>query len=169
MPISTAAVSAFNALTEEQARARVASCLAVPRWVDEVLRARPYDDEQSLLSRAEASASRLSDAELASALAGHPRIGDAPGNGHDREFSAREQSEVGLAEDEVRRRLAEGNRAYERRFGHVFLVRAAGRDAADILGELERRLGNDEATEREETVRSLREIALLRLEQVVAP
>ena len=168
MSISTADVSAFNALTEEQARARLASCLAVPRWVDELLRARPYDDKHALLARAEASASQLSDAELASALAGHPRIGERPGDGHDRAFSAREQSAVDLAEEEVRRRLAEGNREYERRFGHVFLVRAAGRDAADILGELGRRLGNDEATEREETVRSLREIALLRLEQAVA-
>jgi 2-oxo-4-hydroxy-4-carboxy-5-ureidoimidazoline decarboxylase len=168
MPISTADVSAFNALTEEQARDKLASCLAVPRWVDELLRARPYDDEQALLARAEAAASQLSDAELASALAGHPRIGERPGNGHDRGFSTREQSGVDVAAEEVRRRLAEGNSAYERRFGHVFLVRAAGRDAADILGELERRLANDDPTEREETVQNLREIALLRLEQVVA-
>jgi len=45
----------------------------------------------------------------------------------------------------------------------VFLIRAAGRDAEQILGELERRLGNDDATEREETVDNLRQIALLRL------
>ena len=34
------------------------------------------------------------------------------------------------------------------------------------LRELERRLGNDDATERAETVTQLREIALLRLEQL---
>jgi 2-oxo-4-hydroxy-4-carboxy-5-ureidoimidazoline decarboxylase len=49
----------------------------------------------------------------------------------------------------------------------VFLVRAAGRTSADILAELERRLGNDDATEREETVAALRDIALLRLEGVL--
>jgi 2-oxo-4-hydroxy-4-carboxy-5-ureidoimidazoline decarboxylase len=49
----------------------------------------------------------------------------------------------------------------------VFLIRAAGRDAEEILAELERRLGNDDATERDETVEQLRQIALLRLEQVV--
>ena len=64
-------------------------------------------------------------------------------------------------------RLAAGNRAYEERFDRVFLIRAAGRDAPEILAELERRLGNDDATERGETVTQLREIALLRLEQVV--
>jgi 2-oxo-4-hydroxy-4-carboxy-5-ureidoimidazoline decarboxylase len=62
--------------------------------------------------------------------------------------------------------LAEGNAAYERRFDQVFLIRAAGRSAPEILAELDRRLGNDDAAEREETVTQLREIALLRLRQV---
>ena len=46
----------------------------------------------------------------------------------------------------------------------MFLIRAAGRDAEEILAELDRRLGNDDATERAETVDNLRQIALLRLE-----
>ncbi len=42
----------------------------------------------------------------------------------------------------------------------MFLIRAAGRDAEQILAELDRRLGNDDATERAETVDNLRQIAL---------
>ena len=61
-------------------------------------------------------------------------------------------------------RLAAGNAAYEERFDRVFLIRAAGRDAEEILAELDRRLQNDDATERAETVDNLRQIALLRLE-----
>ena len=49
----------------------------------------------------------------------------------------------------------------------MFLIRAAGRSSAEILAELERRLGNDEAAERAETVTALRDIALLRLEGLV--
>ena len=49
----------------------------------------------------------------------------------------------------------------------MFLIRAAGRGSSEILAELHRRLGNDDATEREETVRALRDIAVLRLRQVV--
>ena len=63
--------------------------------------------------------------------------------------------------------LAEGNREYEQRFGRVFLIRAAGRSASEVLAELRRRLGNDDETERAETVAALREIALLRLKDVV--
>ena len=57
--------------------------------------------------------------------------------------------------------------AYEQRFGHVFLIHAAGRSSAEILTELRRRLYNDEEAERAETVTALREIALLRLDEVV--
>jgi 2-oxo-4-hydroxy-4-carboxy-5-ureidoimidazoline decarboxylase len=57
--------------------------------------------------------------------------------------------------------------AYEERFERVFLIRASGRTGPQILAELDRRLGNDPATERAETVSQLREIALLRLEQVL--
>ena len=67
----------------------------------------------------------------------------------------------------VTRALAEGNAAYEERFDRVFIIRAAGRAAPEILGELRRRLGNDDQTERIETVRQLREIALLRLRAAV--
>ena len=75
-----------------------------------------------------------------------------------------EQAGVDPADAE---RLRAANLAYEQRFGRVFLVRAAGRSSAEILSELERRLGNDDTTEREETVTALRDIALLRLEGVL--
>jgi len=57
--------------------------------------------------------------------------------------------------------------AYEQRFGRVFLIRAAGRDADQILSELDRRLGNDDDAERAETVDNLRQIALLRLAEAI--
>ena len=70
---------------------------------------------------------------------------------------------IGLLEQ-----LAAGNAAYEARFDRVFLIRAAGRDADEILAELERRLDNDDVTERAETVDNLRQIALLRLDGVLS-
>jgi 2-oxo-4-hydroxy-4-carboxy-5-ureidoimidazoline decarboxylase len=164
----SAAAEAFNALPEDEARARLETCLAVPRWVDDVLAARPFGDDASLWVRAEQAAAHLDDAELEAALSRHPRIGERPSEpGHEAAFSRREQSGVDGSDPEVARRLAEGNRAYEQRFDRVFLIRAAGRSAHEILSELERRLQNDDATERDETVTQLREIAMLRLRQVV--
>lgn len=164
----SADLDAFNTLPEDEARARLQSCLAVPRWVEDVLAGRPYRDAESLWGRAEEGASHLDDAELQMALDRHPRIGERPSeSGHDAAFSQREQAGVDGSDPDVTRRLAQGNRSYEQRFDRVFLIRAAGRSAPEILEELERRLGNDDEAERQETVTQLKEIAMLRLRQVV--
>jgi 2-oxo-4-hydroxy-4-carboxy-5-ureidoimidazoline decarboxylase len=160
------AIAVFNTLPEAEATRRLMACLAVPRWAQEVAGGRPYADVAALTAGADAAAAELSDTELTAALARHPRIGERAGSGHDAAFSAQEQSGV-EPDDAISARLTAGNLAYERRFGRVFLIRAAGRDGAEILVELERRLGNDEKAERAETVAQLREIAVLRLNEVV--
>ncbi len=157
----------FNTMPETEAQELLVRCLAVRRWADDVLGGRPYTDTAALLDAAARHAATLTDEELDEALAGHPRIGERPGAGHDAGFSEREQSGVDARDATVAERLAEGNRAYEERFGHVFLIRASGRDAEEILAELERRSANDEGTERAETIGALRQIAVLRLEQVL--
>ncbi len=161
------AIAGFNALDAATAEQRLLRCLDVPRWASEVAQARPYADLDDLRDRAGRAAATLTDDELDAALAGHPRIGERAGAGHDKAFSASEQSGVDAADGDVTTALHEGNLAYEKRFDRVFLIRAAGRDSAQILAELRRRLDNDDASERAEVVTQLREIALLRLEQVV--
>lgn len=156
----------FNGLPEAEARLRLAECLDVPRWVDVVLDGRPYADPGALHAVASAAAD-LDDDELEAALARHPRIGERAGSGHDAAHSAREQAGVDPADHDIATRIAAGNRSYEDRFDRVFLIRASGRTGPQILAELERRLGNDDDAERQETVQQLREIALLRLDRLV--
>jgi 2-oxo-4-hydroxy-4-carboxy-5-ureidoimidazoline decarboxylase len=160
-------LDAFNALPEAAARERLAECLDIPRWVDTIIEGRPYADRDALLKVAEVAASTMTDEELEAALDHHPRIGERGAGGHDEEHSAREQAGVDPADRDIARRLAAGNLAYEERFDRVFLIRASGRTGPQILAELDRRLANDPAAERAETVSQLREIALLRLEQVL--
>jgi OHCU decarboxylase len=161
-------VSGFNALADDEARRVLKSCLDVPRWVDEMLDGRPYESASAVLGRAAETAASLTAHEVEAALARHPRIGERAGTGHDAEFSESEQSGVDRDDAEVARALAEGNAAYERRFGRVFLIRAAGRSSQEILDELRRRLDNSDKDELAEVIRQLGEIALLRLEQVIA-
>jgi 2-oxo-4-hydroxy-4-carboxy-5-ureidoimidazoline decarboxylase len=159
-------LAAFNALPADEAARVLSGCLPVARWVAEVRDGRPYAAWPALEETAATSAAQLTDDELDAALAGHPRIGERASAGHNAAASAREQSGVDPHDAEVSRALAAGNAAYEERFDRVFIIRAAGRSAPEILAELERRLGNDDAAERVETVTQLREIALLRLRQV---
>ena len=147
----------------ETTREVLLGCLAVPRWADDVLAGQPYDDRDALIAAADTAARELTDEELDQALSGHPRIGERGGPGMSA-ASQREQSGVDPTAGDTAARLKAGNKAYEERFGRVFLIRAAGRDADEILTHLERRLQNDDETERAETVDNLRQIALLRLE-----
>ncbi len=162
----------FNALGDDEARERIDPCLGVRRWVHEVVGARPYADLAGMVRQAKASAEHLDDDELAAALARHPRIGDdrstSSADQQESSFSRNEQAAVG-ADAEVADRLRTGNLDYEKRFDRVFLIRAAGRSGEEMLDELERRLRNDDETERRETVDALRDIAILRLQQVVHP
>jgi 2-oxo-4-hydroxy-4-carboxy-5-ureidoimidazoline decarboxylase len=167
-PKASADVQAFNGAPADELRPRLLSCLAVDRWVDDVVAGRPYADRDALVAAADRAARRLDDAELARALADHPRIGErASAPDHQAELSRHEQSGVDRDDAAVARALAEGNAAYEARFDRVFLIRAAGRSAPEILSELRRRLDNTDEAERAETVDQLRQIALLRLEAVV--
>jgi OHCU decarboxylase len=99
------------------------------------------------------------------AFAAHPRIGEAGGASAD--WSRQEQAGVG-GDTDVQERLARGNADYEARFGHVFLISAAGRDAPEILAALTERLGNDPATELRVAAEEHRRITRLRLERLMA-
>ncbi len=144
-------------------REQLLSCLSVPRWADDVLAGEPYADRVALLAAADVAARSLSDSELDEALSAHPRIGGRGGA----QMSEQSQKEQAGVDASAADRLAAGNAAYDQRFGRVFLIRAAGRDAGEILAELERRLTNSDEAERAETVDNLRQIALLRLEALV--
>lgn len=153
----------FNALDRQQAAALIRPCLDVDRWIETVVDARPYDDLGAIEQIAADAALPMTDAELTSALAHHPRIGERAAGG-DAEATLSRNEQAGLSPDEItQQRLQQGNRAYEERFGHVFLIRAAGRSAEEILAQLEERLGHDAQTEKPIVAEQLHQIATLRL------
>lgn len=152
-------------LPESELRDRLRTALGVRRWVDDVASKAPFDDLQQLLSVAYAEATPLSPDEIAEATAHHPRIGEQPTG--DSASAALSRAEQGST-DELAQELADGNAAYEARFGRIFIIRAAGRSRAEILSELHRRLALDDATDLVIVGEQLRDIALLRLEQLFA-
>ncbi len=159
----------FNSEPAETAAERLRACNAAPRFAREVLAGRPYPDPERLVAVAEEVARSLAWDEVAAALAAHPRIGDrVAGSSAEAEASRREQSSMSDADSEVRAALLDGNRAYEERFDHVFLIRAAGRSPEEMLAELRRRLDNDVATERAEVTEQLAQITALRVKGLVS-
>jgi 2-oxo-4-hydroxy-4-carboxy-5-ureidoimidazoline decarboxylase len=152
----------FDDLGEDDARQLLLRCMSAPDWAEEVLAGRPYRSREELLDAADQAARELSEDDVEEALDGHPRIGERAGAGHNAAASAREQAGV-VSTSATSQKLVAANQAYEDRFGHVFLIRAAGRSGDEILAELERRLDNSLEAEAAETLDNLRQIALLRL------
>ena len=153
-------IAEFNAALDAEVRARLLGCVAIESWAATLTRERPFRDTGALLARARELAADWTTAEVEGALADHPRIGEKP-----TATSRAEQAGVG---DELREALAEANRRYEERFGRIYLVRAAGRTGPELLALLKERLTNDPDTELEVTRDQLGEIALLRLEGILA-
>jgi 2-oxo-4-hydroxy-4-carboxy-5-ureidoimidazoline decarboxylase len=154
----------FNALPGEKAELELLYCCAAPPWVRQVAAGRPYLDEAALRRAAEQALADLPWRMVAAAVAAHPRIGQPP-PGDTREAAASRREQAGTAGDDeaVRAALAAANRAYEARFGHRFLIAAAGRTGAEMLDAARTRLTNDTATERRVVRRELAAITMSRL------
>ena len=162
-------VHQFNAMASHDAAELVRPCLDIPRWVDAVTGGRPYADAEAVLAGAEQAADPFTTAEVDQALAHHPRIGErAAGASAEAALSRGEQSALGDADAVVRAELERANLDYQQRFGHVFLIRAAGRSLPEILAEARRRMTNTPEDARREVAEQLRQIAVLRLEGMLS-
>jgi 2-oxo-4-hydroxy-4-carboxy-5-ureidoimidazoline decarboxylase len=163
----------LNAAPAAELGAALRACCAADSWVARVSDGRPYADEDALYASSGAATAALDDTGLGQALAGHPRIGDRPAGhgsaGQGAAWSRQEQAGVTGAGDDLLGQLAAANAAYEARFGHVYLVCAAGRSAAELLAVCRSRLGNDPATERGVVLGELAKINQLRLRKLLAP
>lgn len=164
-----AVLRAWNAVDAEAAEAAVLPCCGSRAWARGMAARRPVGDEAELLRVAAEVWAEMGEAEWMEAFAAHPRIGERKG-GETRSaaWSRAEQAGVGLEEEEVAERLRVGNARYESRFGRVFLICATGRGAEEMLRELERRMGNEEAEEMHEAMREQGKITALRLRRWLA-
>jgi 2-oxo-4-hydroxy-4-carboxy-5-ureidoimidazoline decarboxylase len=165
-------VAELDALAAPTVRELLLACCGAAPWIDSVMRARPWHDRAGLMSAAAAAWRALEPGELAAAVARHPRLGGTQAavelSARERRWSAAEQAGAGAADEAARDALASGNVEYERRFGHTFILCAAGRSASDMLAALRARLANDPATELAVTGAELWQITLSRLEKLLA-
>jgi 2-oxo-4-hydroxy-4-carboxy-5-ureidoimidazoline decarboxylase len=146
------------------------ACCAAEAWLSRMSLARPFPSAKAAVDLSDEVVLGLDDAGLAQALDAHARIGERRlGSTTEDRWSRSEQAGALAVDTGVQQQLADGNRRYEERFGRVFLVRAAGRTAEEMLAALEQRLTHDDDTEAAVVRRELAEIVRLRLLTVIAP
>ncbi|WP_405493951.1 2-oxo-4-hydroxy-4-carboxy-5-ureidoimidazoline decarboxylase [Nocardia sp. NBC_00511] len=161
----------LGSLPLEEAEAHLLTCNASRTWARKMVANRPYADESSLIAAAVTGVTELAWEDVTEALDAHPRIGERTAAKHQSEreaqWSAQEQSGASDADARVLQELAAGNLSYEQQFGHVFLIRASGRSAEEMLGQLRHRMSNTANEEQFVVRRELADITGLRVRKLL--
>ncbi len=156
----TRRLASFNVAPADEARATMLACCASRRFASAMADGRPYSSVDAGVAAVALVFSSLTWDDVLEAMSAHPRIGARVSGA-----SAVEQSGVS---DSSRAALLDGNASYEARFGHVFLICAAGLSGEQMLDALRARLKNDEHSERVVATVELQKITALRVREALA-
>jgi len=162
------ALTRWNRLPNEDAEKEILPCCGSIAWAAALANRRPLADQAALLAASDEIWNSLSETDWLQAFRSHPRIGGLVRHASTTEsaaWPAQEQQKVADAADAVKIALADGNREYERRFQHIFIVCATGKTGPEMLAILRRRLQNDAATELREAAEQQRLITQIRLKK----
>jgi len=132
---------------------------------------RPFHDLQRLLAQADAQWWALDPEDWLEAFSRHPKIGEKESAREQasaaRSWSEQEQAGTESADGETKQQLAAANREYESKFGHIYIVCATGKTAAEMLSLCTGRLGNDPEEELRVAAEEQRRITHLRLRKLL--
>jgi OHCU decarboxylase len=159
-------LSSWNDISESAALEAMLACCGARRWASAMAALRPIANVVELSLAADRIWTTMQEADWIEAFACHPRIGDrkaAHASQKSVAWSQQEQSTAASAEERVLSELAAGNALYEQHFGFTYIVCATGKTAEEMLAILNRRLGNNRATELREAAEQQRQITQIRL------
>ncbi len=171
----TQGIARLNALSSEEAQAELLKCCGSTNWARRMTQQRPFPTGGDAMRRLLDSADRvwwdLGREDWLEAFTRHPRIGEKAAakdaSAETRRWSEEEQSGTRSAREQVLAALAKANRAYEQRFGYIFIVCATGKSSEEMLALLQQRLQNDPAAELRMAAEEQRRITHLRLQKLL--
>jgi allantoicase len=161
----------LRAMPEPELEAALKACCGGAAWVRAMIKARAFESLASLQKSAADLWTALPVADWDEAFKAHPRIGERKAEGPQSKvahgWSTKEQSKVGDANQAVLDELRATNKAYEDRFGRIYIVCATGKSAEEMLAIAKERLKNDPETELRRAAEEQRKITDLRLEKLI--
>jgi OHCU decarboxylase len=152
----------FNSLPAGEAEEALLACCGSTLWARRMAESRPFEDLTGVQKKSDAVWRSLDGDDWREAFAAHPRIGEQGGR-----WSEQEQAGALDATAETLAELIAANQEYEARFGHIFIVCATGKSAAQMLSLLRHRLDNDRSIELQIAAEEQRKITNLRLEKLL--
>jgi OHCU decarboxylase len=165
------ALERLNGLPREEAEAELLKCCGSTLWARRMAEERPFHDLPELLAKADAEWWALDAEDWLEAFSRHPKIGEKKSEraqaADARKWSEQEQAGTRAADEETKQQLAAANREYESKFGHIYIVCATGKTAAEMLSLCRERLSNDPGDELRVAAEEQRRITHLRLRKLL--
>jgi len=163
----------LNALPDEEVEAALLACCGSSVWARRLARRRPFPEVADLFKASNETWWELAQKDWLEAFRAHPRIGERKAaqeaSLNAQRWPEAEQAGTRGASAELLAELQEANRAYEARFGHLFIVCATGKTTEEMLALLRQRLQNDPDMEVRIAAEEQRRITNLRLEKLLQP
>ena len=161
----------LNSLPAAEAATALLQCCGSTRWAKQMAEARPYPTLDVLLATANDIWWSLDRDDWLEAFCSHPKIGEKKAaelvSQQARQWSGQEQAGVATASQETVESLATLNRAYEEKFGFIFIICATGKTSDEMLSALRERLQHDPADELPIAAAEQSKITELRLKKLL--
>lgn len=165
------AAATLDAASEADARAMLERVNGASRWVEGMCARRPFGSDAALFAAADEVWKTMGEDDVLEALSHHPRIGANLDELRKKyastaSWAANEQAGAAAASEATLIALREANVRFEERFGHLFVVCATGKTAAEMLAILEARMSADPKTELATAAGEQAKITRIRLEKL---
>jgi len=161
----------LNSLTPEEAAKELRQCCGSRRWAEQMSNNRPYSTLESLITHADRLWWSLTPDDWLEAFRSHPKIGEKKASdkvsAQSSQWSGQEQAGVSSASQDTVDSLESLNRAYEQKFGFIFIICATGKTSEEMLEALQDRLQHDSDTELRLAATEQAKITELRLKKLL--
>lgn len=164
-------ITTLNALNSASLREEFLKCCGASSWVERMIQLSPFTGKEDVFAKAEKAWAETTEQDWLEAFLHHPKIGDI--KSLEKKFASTsklagsEQASVNVASQHTLEALADGNEAYENKFGFIFIVCASGKSATEMLELLNARIHNSRETELKIAAEEQSKITRLRLEKLL--
>ncbi|TDR20666.1 2-oxo-4-hydroxy-4-carboxy-5-ureidoimidazoline decarboxylase [Marinicella litoralis] len=162
----------LNQLPRKDLETALAKCCGAEAWYHTLAQFQPFPSVEWLHQISDLVWEALADTDYLEAFTHHPMIGDMAAlkakfasTAH---WAGNEQQGSQQANEATLLALKQGNEAYLKKFGFIFIVCATGKSADEMLALLNQRMPNDAATELKIAAAEQNKITHLRLDKLLS-
>lgn len=161
----------LNSASPDEAKEEFLKCCGSKNWAQQMVAARPFETLDDLSAKADRIWWALGPGDWLEAFHSHPKIGErkaATATAREaQQWSADEQSGIRNSAQTTIDALADLNRAYEEKFGFIFIICASGKSSEEMLVNLRERLENNRDAELRTAAAEQAKITQLRLRKLI--